>query len=131
MPLKRGIFFPFNKEMHSIARFENMLSVDVEGFYDVKYIGNIGRKTSEVIGEVYGHDYIIENYLNINWESSFDSVILGHTLDLSRITNINFEKYFIESASTAPARARLPSSPTRCHWAPAWSAWQTPWHLPS
>ncbi len=96
MPLKKGIFFPFNKEMHSIARFENMLSVDVEGFYDVKYIGNIGRKTSEVIGEVYGHDYIIENYLNINWESSFDSVILGHTLDLSRITNINFEKYFIE-----------------------------------
>ena len=35
------------------------------------------------------------------------------------------------AASTAPARARLPSSPTRCRWAPAWSAWQTPWHLPS
>ena len=35
------------------------------------------------------------------------------------------------AASMAPARARLPSSPTRCRWAPAWSAWQTPWHLPS
>lgn len=35
------------------------------------------------------------------------------------------------AASTVPARARLPSSPTRCRWAPAWSAWQTPWHLPS
>lgn len=96
IPLKRAIFFPFNKEMHSVARFENMLSVDVEGFYDVKYIGNIGKKASEVIGEVYGHDYTIENYLNINWESGFDSVILGHTSDLSRIINIDFKEYFIE-----------------------------------
>ena len=30
-----------------------------------------------------------------------------------------------------PARARQPSSPTRCRWAPAWSAWPMPWHLPS
>lgn len=35
------------------------------------------------------------------------------------------------AASTAPARARLPSSPTRCRWAPAWSAWPMRWRLPS
>ena len=35
------------------------------------------------------------------------------------------------AASMAPARARLLSLLTRCRWAPAWSAWPMPWHLPS
>lgn len=90
-----AILFPFNKEMHSLARFENLLSADVKGIFDVKYIGNIGKKVSAAIGQIYGRDYVIQNYLNIDWEDDFETVILGHTSQLSRIIGIDFEEYFV------------------------------------
>ncbi len=94
--MQNAIAFPFNKEMHSLARFSNMLHVNILDFFDVKYIGNIGKNISDVLGVIYGNDYIIKNYLTVNWTDNFDSVILGHTGDLSRILNKNFEEYFVK-----------------------------------
>lgn len=94
--INKAIVFPFNKEMHSLARFTSILHVNIVDFFDVKYIGNIGKNISNILGDIYGNDYVIKNYLTINWTDDFDSVILGHTIDLSRIININFEKYFVD-----------------------------------
>lgn len=94
--MNKAIVFPFNKEIHSIARFSNILDVDIVDFFDVKYVGNLKKKISSLLGNIYGYDYEIKNYTDINWESDFDSVILGHTKDFSRVIDVNFENYFVD-----------------------------------
>ncbi len=42
LDIKNAIVFPFNKEMHSLARFEDMLDFTISGFYDTKFSGQVG-----------------------------------------------------------------------------------------
>lgn len=93
---KKAIVFPFNKEIHSLARYQNMAGFQIKGFYDMKYVGNVGRKVGEVIGSL--DDTMINNYLDINWNEDFDTIILGHLRELSNLVNANLMTYFIDCA---------------------------------
>lgn len=92
--INKAIVFPFNKEIHSIARFVDTLPFELTGFYDVKYNGKIGRTISSILQcEV---DHKIMNYEIINWDDNFDTVILGHCKELSKIINFDLLSYMIE-----------------------------------
>ena len=92
------IVFPFNKELHSLARYKEKALFQIKDFYDVKYIGNVGRTINDVIGCSNSANAIIKNYIDINWNEDFDTIILGHVKELSNLVNVDFMEYFIKHA---------------------------------
>ncbi len=77
-----------------MARFEETLSFSIENFYDIRYSTNIGKRIGEQINSDSAK--IIRDIDTLDWEGSFDTVILGHTSVLSEAVNINYEKYIID-----------------------------------
>lgn len=86
--IHKAVVFPWNKEIHSLARFQELLSFNIEGFYDLKYGLHLGRKIGELLGmpKVPG---VIENYEDLDWSGDFDTVICGHCTALSQLVHRN------------------------------------------
>lgn len=74
---KRVALFPFNKEMHALIRFEDMLPFEISNVYDMKYSLNIGSNTNKLLGLNFGKDHIIKKIEDINWDE-IDTLVLGH-----------------------------------------------------
>lgn len=81
--IKKAIVFPYSKEMHSVVRFDSLLSFSIAGVYDSPLSGNVGRKVLSDDGE---REYTIRSWKEIPWESDFDTVILGHLGEYSAVT---------------------------------------------
>lgn len=79
MKIKRVIVFPYTKEMYNIVQFASELLI--YGVYDIKGRRNIGRRLTSIKGD----SYIIKNWEEINWESDFDTIIVGHIRIIERI----------------------------------------------
>lgn len=93
MHIHKAAIFPFNKEMHSLARFEDLLGFEIYGFYDTKFSGQVGRTVSKLQNiSCSKHDYIIQNIDKLDWDADFDTIILGHTTLLSKATRRNYEE---------------------------------------
>lgn len=95
---KKAITFPFNKEIHSLARYHDNLKFEIKDYFDVKYVGNIGNSVRTIIGGECHADLVIKNYTTINWDDDFDTLILGHTRELSNAVNFDFKKFFLDKA---------------------------------
>ncbi|NMA85344.1 MAG: S8 family serine peptidase [Epulopiscium sp.] len=74
---KRAVIFPFNKEMHSIVRFSDMLAFELVDVYETKYSGLISAHTDTLLKEKCSKNFAIRNINDIDW-NSFDTFILGH-----------------------------------------------------
>ena len=93
---KRVAIFPFNKEMHSLIRFREMLPFELDAIYDIKYSANVGASTNNLLKISGSRNYIIHNIDSINW-NTFDTFILGHCDELfGLMENRNFKKKLIE-----------------------------------
>lgn len=84
--IKRAAVYPFNKEMHSLIRFSDLLSFDIVDVYDSKYSATVGISTNRLMKAKNPIDYIVKNISEIDWES-FDTLIIGHIQRLSTLTN--------------------------------------------
>ena len=73
--------FPFNKEMHALVRFSDMLPFKIMGIYDIKYSHNIGTPAEKILKLNSCSETKIRNIDHINWEE-IDTLIIGHTHDL-------------------------------------------------
>ena len=82
--INKAIVLPFNKEMHSLASFQDLLPFKVVNFYDIKYSGNVGKQISQIV-PYCNNSKRIQNIDKVDWEGDFDTVILGHTEELSKI----------------------------------------------
>ncbi|MGQ8872608.1 S8 family serine peptidase [Paenibacillus sp. TSA_86.1] len=91
--INKAIIFPFNKEMHSLLRFRNELTFSIKGVYEPRR-HNKWRDTEKLKGIM---DLKIESIDEIDWESDFDTVILGHTSMLNSVYNRDFYEFFIQS----------------------------------
>lgn len=80
--IKRAIVFPFNKEIHSIAAFEELCDFEVIGYFDVKYNLKVGKKINEIL-EYCDNEKVIQDYEEIDWNTDFDTVICGHVGKIS------------------------------------------------
>lgn len=86
----RVITFPFNKEMHSIYAFEELLDFKIVGTYDIKYKALVGKSISSVISYKMVQNRTIENYDDIQWSSEdYDAIIVGHIGELSSVCKRN------------------------------------------
>lgn len=91
--IKRAILFPFNKEMHSIVRFSELLQFELCGVYDSKYMGVCGKKTSVVLNDPnLKKDYMITDIEGLIWEKDFDTLILGHLKQLEKIVGKSYRE---------------------------------------
>jgi len=75
-PIRHALLIPFNKEIHSLVRYESMLPFKIEQVCDIKYSGNVGKSTADLLATEKGH--LITNIDNIDWEDMFDTVVIGH-----------------------------------------------------
>lgn len=90
--INKAVLFPFNKEMHSLIQFKNLLSFDIIDVYDSKYSFNIGATTDHIMKRNVD-SYKIKSINSIDW-AAFDTIILGHLDKLSSLINKN--KYIQE-----------------------------------
>lgn len=83
----RAVVFPFNKEIHSVITFEELLICNIIDVYNLKYSGNVGKNTSEILPVFSQKNFIIKDISSINY-NSFDTLILGHINELISIENV-------------------------------------------
>ncbi|MBO5197701.1 MAG: DUF1611 domain-containing protein [Lachnospiraceae bacterium] len=84
--IRKAIVFPWNKEISAIARYQDLLSFDIVGFYDIKYSLNVGRGIGEILG-TGDSGMKIQNIDSLDWSDEFDTVICGHCGVISEVTN--------------------------------------------
>ena len=72
----RAAIFPFNKEMHSVIRFCDMLPFEISGVYDIRESSRVGSTTAHIM-KVDVKSFPIQNVDRMDW-TSFDTVILGN-----------------------------------------------------
>ncbi|MBC8559265.1 S8 family serine peptidase [Fumia xinanensis] len=89
---KQAAIFPLNKETNSLIRFEHMLPFQLTSVYDTKYSGKVGQKVSSANGK---ETFQIQNIDHCDWDS-FDSLILGHSQELSIKSNKNYKLEIIK-----------------------------------
>jgi hypothetical protein len=94
--IKKAIVFPYNKEMHSLVKFDYLLPFSIEGVFDTSKTGLVGRKIDTYRGD---GQYTIANWKDIEWEADFDTVVIGHTEDYNRITDEDWLKKTLELCS--------------------------------
>lgn len=95
----KTIVFPFNKEIHQIAANEELCDFDVAGYYTFKYDMNMGKKVNQVLPYCTNEKRIL-NIDSIDWESDFDTVILGHCGEIEETTREDYTGYIFEQALT-------------------------------
>lgn len=95
--IKKAITFPFNKEIHSLARFHKLLPFEIIDFYDTRYSGNIGHSLYE-LQHIVGNSKLIQPIENIDWNTEFDTIILGHVSQLSNLTKFNWKDFLLSKA---------------------------------
>ena len=99
--IKRAAIYPFNKEIHAMARFEDMLCFDVDGYYSSRISGQVGKKISDILPNC-NNNTIIKDVENINLDE-IDTLILGHNEMLSTLSKRNLAAVI---ASTAAKRGK-------------------------
>ena len=80
--MKKAAIMPFNKEMHSLIRYEELLEFKIVAIYDSKYTSKVGANTNVLLGVNKTNAHIIKNIDYIDWDE-FDSIIIGHIGELS------------------------------------------------
>ena len=86
--IKKAIVFPFNKEIHSVAAFEDLVPFKIINYYDIKHKFLLGRRICDILG-YSTNEKIINNIENLDWNEDFDTIILGHLWEISNMLNRN------------------------------------------
>lgn len=83
--IRKALVFPFNKEVHALARNEDMIHFKIMHYCDLKASGKVGA----VVGEMVGCDTkdLIIDFDKVEWNNDFDTVILSHLQTLSVLTS--------------------------------------------
>ncbi len=98
--IKKAIVFPFNKETHAIIGNSDLLNFEVVGLYDYKYSNKIGKTTDQL---VYGEDVkklTIQRFEEIDWNSDFDTIIVGHVKVLNNMMRTDYIEIILEMCNT-------------------------------
>lgn len=97
--IKRAAIYPYNKEMHSLMRFRELLNFEIVGIADPIAKGYVGKDAGEAIGIPPVGIRVQPRFQEILKEA--DTLILGYVDELSRITKKNVLRESIEKAIDA------------------------------
>ncbi len=86
-PIQKAAIVPFNKEIHSIVRYSDLLGFEIEGIYDYKYSPHIGATPDHLLHtDSLSFNRKIQNIDHIEWDN-FDTLIVGHLEHYGKLTN--------------------------------------------
>ncbi len=97
--IKRAAIYPYNKEMHSLVRFRDLLMFDIVGIADPIAKGYVGKDAGEAIGIPPVGIRIQPRFREILKDA--DTLILGYVDELSRITKQDVLRESIKKAVNA------------------------------
>ena len=97
--VKRAVLYPYNKEMHSLVRYRDMLPFEIVTVVDPVAKGLVGKDAGVVIGEQPCGLRIQPNLYEALREG--DTLILGYVDQLMRIQQRDLLKELIEMALEA------------------------------
>ncbi len=88
----RAAIFPYNKEMHNIVNYSDLLTFDIAGIYDIKQSGRVSKSIKNFDGNDCGTIQNIDSldYKNINY------FIIGHVNELEIYTKKNIKQDLLE-----------------------------------
>lgn len=90
LAITNAVLFPFNKEMHSLVRFRDMLPFSINAICDFPFSKYVGQDAGTVIGTNSCGIKVESNFKEL-LKSSADTVILG---DLSEVSSL-FQRDFL------------------------------------
>ena len=90
--------FPFSKEEHPIACYEELINASNIDYYTTRKQGMVGKKISTVLPFSNNNKTIkcIEN-ININ---NYDTIIIGHTKMLNIIEGRNYDEFILNKINS-------------------------------
>ena len=94
--INKAAIFPFNKEIHAIARYEDLLSFQVVDFYSSRITGQVGKEISQIVDNSQSKR-VIKNIDEIDWDA-FDTLILGHFFELEKLTKVDYFEKLVKKA---------------------------------
>lgn len=96
--MEKSIIFPFNKEIHSVLRFENYCNFSICGYYEHPYLLAKNRKIfNDILKGQNSNGKELQNARHICWTDEFDTVIIGHTKHLSHIVKTDLLMSFLKN----------------------------------
>lgn len=98
---KKMVLFPFNKENTSLLRGYKMLNPQIVGILDTKYSRNVGKNAFKILLENEHYfedndelpDIVIQDIEKFDWNSDFDTFVLGHMEYLNMLLPKNLYDY--------------------------------------
>ena len=90
--IEKAILFPYNKEINTVLRYSDNISFEIKGVYDIKFLRNIGKRIS-----INNNSLVIMPFEKIDWESDFDTIIMGHMQELELISRREYTKIIVEN----------------------------------
>lgn len=94
--IKKAVIYPFNKEIHSLVRYKEMLPFEIRHVVDVVGKGTIGKDSGEALG-VAPNGLIIKKRVEECLED-VDTLVLGFLDEISRIKRKDMLAEMIELA---------------------------------
>lgn len=91
-PIEKAILFPYNKEINTVIRHSENISFEIKGIYDVKFLRNIGKRI-----RINNKSHVIMPFEKIDWESDFDTIIIGHIQELELISRREYLKIIVDN----------------------------------
>lgn len=86
---KKVALFPFNKEMHALVNYPELLNFEIVNVFDSRYSNCLGKKVGKE------SEYIVEDIAKCKW-NNFDTLIIGHLSELEFLTKSELKLKILE-----------------------------------
>ena len=94
--IKKAVLYPYNKEMHSMVRYRDLLAFEIVRVADPIGKGMVGKDAGKVIGEPVANLRINPNIRRAMADA--DTIILGYVDQLSRIRKRDLLREYVQLA---------------------------------
>ena len=94
--IKKAALYPYNKEMHSLVRYRDLLNFKIVGIGDPAGKGLVGKDAGEVIHEPCAQLRISPNIRQVM--ANADTLILGYIDQLARIRKRDLLREYVQMA---------------------------------
>ena len=97
--IKKAVLYPYNKEMHSLVRYRDLLAFEIVGIADPIGKGMVGKDAGKVIGGSQVNLRISPNIRRAMADA--DTLILGYVDQLARIRKRDLLREYVQLALDA------------------------------